>query len=266
MTLPDAPAGMVDELPAFGAATAEEMAFGRAFVTPGPLDPAMVALVGDPDRIREREARTSRRLSTDWAQIGRYRDANRALVGQPVRAVLIGDSITEAWPLADPALFSEGIVGRGISGQTSPQILVRMTPDAVALKPRAVHILCGINDIAGNTGPTTPQDYRNALSAMATVVTAAGARLIVGSITPAAGFAWRPDLPDPRPRIRELNAWLQDLAETHCGVFADYHAVLRGDDDELKPEFTRDGVHPLIPGYDRMRPVFEAALAQALSD
>lgn len=266
MTPPDAPVGMMDALAASGAPTADEVAFGRAFVTPGPLDPAMIALLGDPERIREREARTQQRLAADWAQIGRYRDANRALQDRPVRAVLIGDSITEAWPLADSALFTDGIVGRGISGQTSPQILVRMMPDAIALRPRAVHILCGINDIAGNTGPTTPQDYRNAVSAMAAVATGAGVRLIIGSITPAAGFAWRPDLPDPRFRIRELNVWLRELAQAHGGVFADYHAVLCGVDDELRPELTRDGVHPLTPGYALMRPVFETALSRVLAD
>ncbi len=254
---------MVDDLASTGAPTPEEIAFGRAFITPGPLDPVALALLTDPERAKRREAEASHRRETDWAQLGRYRDANAALRGQSVRTVFLGDSITEAWPLADPELFANGRVGRGVSGQTSAQLLVRLMPDAVALKPRSIHLMCGVNDIAGNTGPNTPQDYMNNIMAMTAVTKAAGIQLVLGSITPAAGFAWRPNLPDPRSRIRALNDWLRDLATAQGAVFADYHNALRGADDRLAPELSRDGVHPLIPGYDRMRPVVRAALATA---
>jgi lysophospholipase L1-like esterase len=254
---------MVDHLASTGAPTREEIAFGRAFITPGPLDLAAMALLTDPDRARRREAEAAHRRDTDWAQLGRYRDANAILRGGEAHTVFLGDSITEAWPLADPQLFSNGVVGRGISGQTSAQILVRLMPDAVALKPRTLHLMCGINDIAGNTGPSTPQDYMNNVMAMAALAKAAGVRLILGGITPAAGFVWRPSLPDPRPRIRALNDWLRDLANDQGAVFADYHGVLKDADDGMSRELSRDGVHPLIPGYDRMRPVVGAALAAA---
>ncbi|CAN5147657.1 hypothetical protein BH09PSE1_BH09PSE1_21420 [soil metagenome] len=257
------PVGMVDDLISTSAPTEAEMAFGRAFVTPGDLDPAIVAMVSDPEWRRSRDADAEARRATDWAQLGRYRDANAALAGQAVRAVFIGDSITEAWPLADPELFSGGITGRGISGQTSPQILIRMTPDAVALKPRVIHLMCGINDVAGNTGPNTQQDYINNIMAMAAVVKAGGIRLILGSLTPAAGFLWKPGLPDPRPRIRALNAWLQAFAASEGAVFADYHSVLKSPDEGLGPDLSRDGLHPMTPGYRLMRPVAEAALAAA---
>ena len=263
MTSPVAPVGMVDHLPASGAPTEDERAFGRAFITPGPLDPAILALRSDPAGVARREAEAARRRETDWAQLGRHRDANAALHGQPVRTVFLGDSITEAWPLADPDLFTDGVVGRGISGQTSSQILLRLMPDAIALKPRSLHLMCGINDIAGNTGPNTPQDYRNNITAMAAVAKAAGVRLILASLTPAAGFAWRPHLPDPRPRIRELNRWLEALAAAQGAVFADYHSALAAHDDSLDQALSRDGVHPLIPGYARMAPIARQALAAA---
>ena len=254
------PTGMVDRLPSSGTPTFDDLEFGRAFVASGPVDPAVMASWLEPEKVREREAKAAYRLVNDWADLGRYRDANAMLAGREVRTVFIGDSITEAWPLADPDLFSDDVVGRGISGQTSPQILLRLMPDAIALKPRSIHLMCGINDIAGNTGPTTPQDFKNAMAAMAALVRSAGVQLIIGSITPTAGFPWRSDLPDPRPRIRELNLWLQDLANTYSGDFADYHAVLSTPDDRLRPDLTRDGVHPLAAGYQLMRPVIKTVL------
>lgn len=264
MTTPEPPVGMVDDLEPVGAPTEAEMAFGRAFVSPEPIDPVLLALMTDPDRPAQREAEAAVRRATDWAQIGRYRGLNTALAGQSVRAVFLGDSITEAWPLADPDLFSNGVVGRGISGQTSGQILLRMMPDVVALRPQVVHLMCGINDIAGNTGANTVQDYRNNIVAMAAIARAAGIRLILGSLTPAAGFLWKPGLPDPRPRIRTLNAWLQAFASEQGAVFANYHAVLKDADDGLGPDLSRDGLHPMTPGYRLMRPVADAALAEAL--
>lgn len=260
MTSQSGPTGMVDRLPSSAAPTPDELEFGRAFVAPDPVDPAVMARWLEPGRVREREVTAACRLANDWADLGRYRDANASLVARNVRTVFIGDSITEAWPLADPDLFSDRMVGRGISGQTSPQILVRLVPDALALKPQSIHLMCGINDIAGNTGSTTPQDFKNTMAAMATLIRAAGIELILGSITPTAGFPWRAGLPDPRPRIRELNLWLQDFANTFGAAFADYHAVLRTTDDRLRPDLTRDGVHPLATGYQLMRPVINAAL------
>jgi lysophospholipase L1-like esterase len=201
----------------------------------------------------------------DWAQIGQYRDANAALVGSHVRAVFIGDSITELWPIGDSGFFTGGIVGRGISGQTSPQVLLRMMPDVVALKPKVVHVLCGCNDIAGNTGPSTLQDYKNNVLAMVTIAQAHAIRIIFGSLTPAGQFAWAPHLGDPRPRIVEINAWIRNLAVERGLVWADYHSVLEAADGSMRSDFTRDGVHPVADGYAAMRPVAQAALDLALS-
>ncbi|MES3021545.1 MAG: GDSL-type esterase/lipase family protein [Pseudomonadota bacterium] len=258
--------GMVDQLDSIDAGPTEaELVYAMASLAAGPLDPAALALATDPAGIAARAERANVRRARDWAQLCQYRDANAALAGSPVRAVFMGDSITELWALADPDLFRGGIVGRGISGQTSPQMLVRFMADVVAAKPLLVHLLCGTNDIAGNTGPSTPQDYKNNVQAMVALARANGIGVIIGSIPPSHNIGWASDQGlDPRMRIGELNAWLRDFANGHGLVWADYHAVLRVADDRMNPEFTRDGVHPTRAGYRAMRQVAQDALAQAL--
>ncbi len=200
----------------------------------------------------------------DWAWLCRYRAANQALPGQRADIVFIGDSITEGWSRFAPGLFTGGIVNRGISGQTSPQLLLRFMADVVALKPRVVHLMIGTNDVAGNTGPTTPQAYQDNVRAMVTLARASGIKVVLGSIPPADRMNWRPDL-RPAARIAELNRWLKDFAVQQQLTFADYHAVLSGPNGELRPEFGHDGVHPESAGYAVMEPVARAALAEALS-
>ncbi len=266
MTTFNQPLGMVDHLDSNGAGpTDAEIEFVMAYLKPEPMDPAMVARLTDPVRVAAREAMVTERRARDWAQLGQYRDANAALAGLPLKAVFIGDSITEFWTAAAPEFFSGGVVGRGISGQTSPQILVRFMADVIALKPQAVHLLCGGNDLAGNTGPSTPQDYKNNILAMIALAQAHGVKVILGSITPAHEFPWlaKPGF-DPRPRLAELNTWLRNLADQRGLIWADYHSVLKTTDDTMRAEFTRDGVHPVKTGYAVMRPVAEAALAAAL--
>lgn len=249
------PAGMVDQLDARDSGpTAAEVTFATAYLKPGPMDPAILARLSDPARIAERAALTAQRRARDWGQVGYYRAANAALAGQPVDAVFIGSSITEMWTLADPALFTDGVVGRGISGQTSPQMLVRFMSDVIALKPSIVHLLCGTNDIAGNTGPSTPQDYQNNVRAMVTLAQAHGATVILASILPCAPHA---------ARIAQLNAWLRAYADAQQLVWADYYPVLATADGAMRPGLARDGLHPVAEGYALMRPVAEAALAEA---
>jgi lysophospholipase L1-like esterase len=260
------PAGMVDHLDSIGAGPTEaEIAYAMASLQPGPMDPALLALAADPARIAAREAMIVERRARDWAQLGQYRDANAALDAGVVKAVFMGDSITELWAAADPDLFRDGVVGRGISGQTSPQMLVRFMADVVALKPVVVHLLCGTNDIAGNTGPTTPQDYKNNVQAIVTLAQAYGLKVIIGSIPPCRDFSWISEHGfDPRPRVAELNAWLWKLADQRGLIWANYHSVLSAADQGMRHEFTRDGVHPGLDGYAAMREVAQAALAQAL--
>jgi lysophospholipase L1-like esterase len=199
----------------------------------------------------------------DWAGLCKYRAANAEVLASsmPTRVVFLGDSITENWVSADPSLFERGVVGRGISGQTTPQMLVRFQADVVALEPKVVHVLAGTNDIAGNTGPSSVQDYKNNIMSMVEIAQANGIDVILGSIPPAAAFPWRQQI-DPRPRITELNAWLRDYANQKKLRFIDYHSALVGSAGELKSEFGNDGVHPNRKGYAVMRKLVEGQLAR----
>ena len=202
-------------------------------------------------------------LKTDWAWLCRYR-ADNALVhpAHPPHVVFIGDSITEGWIHADPDFFAHGNLDRGISGQTSPQLLVRFWQDVVALHPAVVHIMIGTNDIAGNTGPTTPEAYQNAVRAMVDIAKANHIAVILGSIPPTVTFGWQPAV-EPGPWVARLNRWLADYAHKQHIVFADYHAALAGPAGELPAEFGPDGVHPNPAGYAVMRGVAIRAIAQA---
>jgi lysophospholipase L1-like esterase len=256
--------GMVDRLDSSGSGPTEsEIAFVKAYLAEGPMDMALLAQATDPQRMAEREARVAALRAQDWPNLGQYRDANAA-VTTPTKAVFIGDSYTEFWQAADPDLFTNGIIGRGISGQTSPQILLRFMADVVALKPRCVHILAGGNDIAGNTGPSTPQDYQNNMLAMITLAQAHGIRIILGGLTVIKAFPWAPGV-DPAGRVCELDAWIRATAKARGLIYADYPSVLADVGQPIRSEYTRDGVHATAKGYAAMRPVAEAALARALA-
>lgn len=204
-------------------------------------------------------------LQSDWAWLCRYRAENAKVdPANPPQVVFIGDSITENWVGLDPALFGQSQLGRGIAGQTSPQLLVRFWQDVIALKPRVVHIMVGTNDIAGNTGPTTPEAYKNAVRGMVSLAQANGIVVILGSIPPADKFGWATQH-QPKPWIAELNAWLKDYAAERGAIYADYFTPLAGPNGELRSEFGPDGVHPNAAGYAVMRPVAEKAIVAAES-
>ncbi len=253
---------MVDDLPGIGL-TEEALSFARAYLADGPMDPAVVDRFQSPERIAARQSAAALLRTSDWPALGHYRDANRALAGQTVRAVFIGDSLTEMWGAAHPDLFSGGVLNRGVSGQTSPQILLRFMPDVVSLRPRIVHLMCGANDVAGNTGPTTPQDYKDNIRAMADLAAANGITMILAGITSFDCLSWAPHITGTVARLAELNLWLAGFARERGLVHADYSSVLATPEGALKPIFTRDGVHPTRRGYDAMRPIVEAALAKA---
>jgi lysophospholipase L1-like esterase len=239
------PAGLRDRLTAL-------------FLEPRKLTPAdMQDFVRDP-RLAEFERENRRRAALDWPGLCRYRADNQILLRSSTapRVIFIGDSITENWAQADPGFFANGLVGRGIGGQTTPQMLVRFRADVVALRPSVVHIMAGTNDIAGNTGPTTAQDYKNNIMSMVEIAKANDIAVILGSIPPAAEFSWRPGL-DPVPRIKELNDWLRSYAATERMEFIDYHSALAGPAGELKADLGNDGVHPNRNGYALMRRLVE---------
>jgi len=203
------------------------------------------------------------RLLTDWAWLDRYRQANAELAsrGANVDAVFLGDSITEGWVSADPGFFAEANVGRGISAQTTPQLLVRMHADVIALKPRVVHIMAGTNDIAQNTGPMSPEDSKNNFMAMCEIARAHGIRVVLGSVPPASQYWWRPDL-QPRAVAIALNEWMRAYAREVGAVYADYAAALTDASGNVKLSLAKDEVHPTAEGYAAMRAIAEAAISE----
>ncbi len=209
-----------------------------------------------------REALAERRR-LDWPGLCRHRDANAALQAAAVDVVFIGDSITEFWSGAAPELFTGAIVNRGIGAQTSPQMLVRFHADVIALRPRAVHIMAGTNDLAGNTGPSRPEDFKNNIRAMTEIAQANGVTVIIGAIPPAAAFPWRPTF-QPAGDIEALNGWLRDYAGTKGALFVDYHAAMSDPAGAMRPELTDDGVHPDADGYGVMTPLAISAIRAAI--
>jgi lysophospholipase L1-like esterase len=202
------------------------------------------------------------RLLTDWAWLGRYRQANLELTSSDatVDAVFLGDSITEGWASADPGFFAQTNIGRGISAQTTPQLLVRMHADVIALKPRVVHIMAGTNDIAQNTGPMSPEDSKNNFMAMCEIARAHGIRVVLGSVPPASKYWWRPDL-QPKAVAIALNEWMRAYAGETGAVYADYAAALTDTNGNMKLSLAKDEVHPTAEGYAAMRPIAEAAIS-----
>ena len=236
-------------------------AYARAVVTDGPMDPK--ALAGMAAEGKQRAAMDAWTAKNDAADLCLYRQANTDdLKAGPVKVVFLGNSITELWKAADPDLFTGGVVDRGISGQTSGQTLVRFMPDVVALHPKAVHILVGSNDVAGNNGPTRAEDLENNIRAMVAIAKANHIRVILGSITPARVIPWRNTI-HPAEQIRALNAWMAAYAKAEGLVYVDYHTVLAAPDGGMKPGVSRDGVHPMRSGYALMKPLALAAIAKA---
>lgn len=217
--------------------------------------------LSDPELIQLNEE-TQRRAQQDWANVCRYRADNASVISRStaLRLVLMGDSITENWALADPTLFDDAIVNRGISGQTTSQMLVRFRSDVVALRPKVVHLLAGTNDIAGNTGPTSAQDYRHRIMSMVEIARANGIGVILGSVPPAASFPWRPQIA-PTPIITALNAWLRSYAERENIQYIDYYTSLVDSSGALRGDLGNDGVHPNRKGYAVMRRLLEAKLS-----
>lgn len=204
----------------------------------------------------------------DWPQLGRYRDANAALTAPSAgeqRVVFYGDSITDAWA-KDPTTFFPGkpYVGRGISGQTTPQMLVRFQQDVVHLKPAVVVILAGTNDIAGNTGPSTPEMMEDNFESMIAVARANNIKVVVSSILPADHYAWKPGVL-PAEQIRAMNVRLKAMCEREGLIYLDYYSAMANANGGLDPDLAKDGVHPTAKGYAVMSPLAEKAIAAALA-
>ena len=179
--------------------------------------------------------------------------------------VFYGDSITDAWARHTDWFFpGKGYIGRGISGQTTPQMLVRFQQDVVHLKPAVVLILAGTNDIAGNTGPSTPEMIEDNFASMLEIARANKIQFVVASILPADHYAWKPGV-KPAEQIRAMNERLKAFCQREGLVYLDYYAAMTNANGGLDPALAVDGVHPTQKGYAIMAPLAEKAIAQALA-
>jgi lysophospholipase L1-like esterase len=206
-------------------------------------------------------------LTDDWPQLNRYRAANAALpapAADEARVVFLGDSITDSWPGADTFFATHHYIGRGISGQTTSQMLVRLRQDVIALRPKVVVILAGTNDIAGNSGPYDPAHTQGCLTSLVELARANGIRVVLTSCLPASDYWWRRGL-EPAPKIIALNAWLQAYAARTGCVYVDYHAAMADAQGGLPPKYADDGVHPNAAGYAVMEALVAPAIAAALA-
>lgn len=203
----------------------------------------------------------------EFADLAHYARANRALrppAAGESRVVFLGDSITQSWGDLQPDYFARADrINRGISGQTTPQMLLRFRQDVLALKPAVVHILAGTNDIAGNAGPMDLEAIEDNLASMIDLARANHIRVVVGSVLPATDYPWRPGL-NPGPKILALNDWLERYARERNLILVDYYSALTDGKLGMRPSFAPDGVHPSLEGYQVMRPLAEAGIAAAL--
>ena len=205
------------------------------------------------------------RQKSDFGDLCHYAADNAALgPATPERVVFFGDSITELWKMRDPGAFTGEVLDRGVSGQTTAQMLIRYREDVINLHPRVVHIMAGTNDIAGNTGPTSIAWIENNIRTMVEQAKANHIRVVLASIPPTAKFTWAPAL-KPIDSIRTVNAWLATYAREQGLVYVDYYAALDDGQHGFKPAWTIDGVHPNASGYAVMDPLAKKAVQQAMT-
>ena len=227
-----------------------------------PVTPATPAPPKHPDNDYWRKH--DQLMLTDFPWLARFKEADVKL-GPPAagenRVVFMGDSITEGWHL-DVSFPGKPYVNRGISGQTTPQMVLRFRQDVIALQPKVVVILAGTNDIAGNTGPATLEEIEDNLASMADLAHANGIRVVLCSITPAFDYPWQPGL-TPAPKIDAINTWLKAYAADHRYIYVDFHSAMKDERDGLPAALSKDGVHPLPAGYAVMAPLVEAGIAKA---
>ncbi len=203
------------------------------------------------------------RLKNDWPNLARYHDENAKF---PVpasgenRVVFMGNSITQGWKEICPEFFAgRAYIDRGISGQTTPQMLIRFRPDVINLHPAIVVILAGINDIAGNTGPSTLEMIEDNIASMAELAHAHGIKVILCSVLPAYDFPWNPGV-YPAEKIVMLNAWIKKYADENAFAYLDYYSSMVDERKGLMAAYTLDGVHPTKAGYKLMETLVETAI------
>ncbi len=207
--------------------------------------------------------------SEDWANLKKYSKANAglpALVASEKRVVFMGNSITEGWVRLDPEFFKlNPYVGRGISGQTTAQMLLRFRPDVIDLQPKTVVILAGTNDIAANRGPQTLEQIMGNIISMAELAAANGIKVVLSSALPASSYGWRPAI-YPADKIIELNKMIKAYAAKNNIVYVDYYSAMVNSNKGLKKEYGRDSVHPNLAGYKVMEELAIEAIKKTLEN
>lgn len=203
----------------------------------------------------------------DWPNLKKYREANAKLsapAANEQRVVFMGNSITEGWINQRPEFFNgRPYINRGIGGQTTPQMLIRFRADVVALKPKVVVLLCGINDIAGNTGPSTLEMIEDNIASMTEIALANNIKVVLSSVLPAYDFPWRPNM-GPAPKVMALNKWIKSYAAQKKVVYLDYFSAMVDERNGMKSIYHTDEVHPNKAGYAVMEPLVEQAIKKAL--
>ena len=207
-------------------------------------------------------------FAQDWPDLGRYRAAN-AKVGAPApnenRVVFMGNSITDHWIQTDPEFFKKNpYLDRGISGQTTPQMLIRFRPDVIQLDPKVVLILAGTNDIAGNTGPSTLKMIEDNLASMAQLAKANNIKVVLCSVLPASQYPWRKSVKNVAEKIRRLNQWIEKYAHENNEIYLNYYPKLVNSKGGMLSKYSKDGVHPNMAGYRVMEPMAVKAIHEAL--
>ena len=180
------------------------------------------------------------------------------------RVVFMGNSITEGWINKSPEFFKgRPYINRGIGGQTTPQMLIRFRADVVALKPKVVVLLCGINDIAGNTGPSTLEMIQDNIASMTEIALTNNIKVVLSSVLPAYDFPWCPNM-EPAPKVIALNNWIKTYAAQKKVVYLDYFSAMVDERNGMKSIYHTDEVHPNKLGYSVMEPLAEQAIKAAL--
>ena len=207
-------------------------------------------------------------LKTDWANMKKYSLENKNLKSPSKgekRVVFIGNSITQGWKDNDSNFFSSNsYIDRGISGQTTSQMLVRFREDVISLKPAVVVILAGINDIAENTGPIALEDIFGNIVSMAELAKSNKIKVVLSSVIPANVIPWRPEI-KPAEKVFQLNSMIESYCKKNNIVFLDYYSKMVDENKGLDKKLTLDGVHPTLAGYKIMEPLVEKAIKSALS-
>jgi lysophospholipase L1-like esterase len=206
--------------------------------------------------------------TNDWPNFARYKEDNLK-IGLPAanenRVVFMGNSITQGWSETNPDFFlGKPYVNRGISGQTTPQMLVRFRPDVVNLKPKVVVILAGTNDIAGNNGPSTLEMIEDNIASMVEIAKANNIKVVLCSVLPAYDYPWKPGL-EPAQKIVDLNKWIKEYADKNQIDYVDYFTPMADERNGLMRKYSEDGVHPNLEGYKVMEPLVENAIKLALT-